>query len=178
MAGGGAHGERAQKRGTFKYFLPRNPNPPEIPNSRRWSAYNRQPQTVKRKPQLLTTGGGASGSRARKRGGFKFFLPRNPNPSETPNPRRWSAHDCQPQTTKRKPQPPAAGGGAHGSRARERSSGAACGGGGRGQPPARCPGTSLGFLTPMAQGRSTKIISMIEWIGTSELSIKNFLSTS
>jgi len=30
----------------------------------------------------------------------------------------------------------------------------------------------------MAQGRSTKIISMIEWIRTSRLSIKNSLSLS
>jgi len=30
--------------------------------------------------------------------------------------------------------------------------------------------------TPMAQGRSTKIISMIKWIRTSRLSIKNSLS--
>ena len=30
--------------------------------------------------------------------------------------------------------------------------------------------------TPMAQGRSTKIISMIKWIWTSRLSIKNSLS--
>jgi len=35
----------------------------------------------------------------------------------------------------------------------------------------------LGFIqTPMAQGRSTKIISMIKWIWTSRLSIKNSLS--
>ena len=30
-----------------------------------------------------------------------------------------------------------------------------------------------GVQTPMAQGRSTKIISMIQWIRTSRLSIKN-----
>jgi len=33
-----------------------------------------------------------------------------------------------------------------------------------------------GIQTPMAQGRSTKIISMIKWIRTSRLSIKNPLS--
>ena len=33
-----------------------------------------------------------------------------------------------------------------------------------------------GIETPMAQGRSTKIISMIEWIRTSRLSIKNSLT--
>ena len=33
-----------------------------------------------------------------------------------------------------------------------------------------------GIQTPMAQGRSTKIISMIKWIRTSRLSIKNSLS--
>jgi hypothetical protein len=31
----------------------------------------------------------------------------------------------------------------------------------------------LGVQTPMAQGRSTKIISMIQWIRTRRLSIKN-----
>ena len=35
-----------------------------------------------------------------------------------------------------------------------------------------------GIQTPMAQGRSTKIISMIEWIRTSRLSIKHSLSPS
>ena len=35
-----------------------------------------------------------------------------------------------------------------------------------------------GIQTPMAQGRSTKIISMITWIRTSRLSIKNSLSLS
>ena len=34
----------------------------------------------------------------------------------------------------------------------------------------------MGIQTPMAQGRSTKIISMIKWIRTSRLSIKNSLS--
>ena len=33
-----------------------------------------------------------------------------------------------------------------------------------------------GIQTPMAQGRSTKIISMIKWIRTSRLSIKNSFS--
>jgi len=33
-----------------------------------------------------------------------------------------------------------------------------------------------GIQTPMAQGRSTKIVSMIKWIRTSRLSIKNSLS--
>ena len=33
-----------------------------------------------------------------------------------------------------------------------------------------------GIQTPMAQGRSTKIISMIKWIWTIRLSIKNYLS--
>ena len=33
-----------------------------------------------------------------------------------------------------------------------------------------------GIQTPRAQGRSTKIISMIKWIRTSRLSIKNSLS--
>ena len=33
-----------------------------------------------------------------------------------------------------------------------------------------------GIQTPMAQGLSTKIISMIKWIRTSRLSIKNSLS--
>jgi len=33
-----------------------------------------------------------------------------------------------------------------------------------------------GIQTPMAQGRSTKVISMIWWIGTNRLSIKNSLS--
>ena len=33
-----------------------------------------------------------------------------------------------------------------------------------------------GIQIPMAQGRSTKIISMIKWIRTSRLSIKNSLS--
>jgi len=31
-------------------------------------------------------------------------------------------------------------------------------------------------MTPIAQGRSTKIISMIQWIRTSRLSINNSLS--
>ena len=35
-----------------------------------------------------------------------------------------------------------------------------------------------GIQTPMAQGRSTKIISMIRWIRTSRLSMKNSLSPS
>jgi len=35
-----------------------------------------------------------------------------------------------------------------------------------------------GIQIPMAQGRSTKIISMIQWIRTSRLSIKNSLSLS
>jgi len=40
----------------------------------------------------------------------------------------------------------------------------------------------LGYLekgnqTPMAQGRSTEIISMIKWIRTSRLSMKNSLSS-
>ena len=34
------------------------------------------------------------------------------------------------------------------------------------------------FKTPMAQGRSTKIITMIKWIRTIRLSIKNSLSLS
>jgi len=34
-----------------------------------------------------------------------------------------------------------------------------------------------GIQTPMAQDRSTKIISMIKWIRTSRLSMKNSLST-
>jgi len=34
----------------------------------------------------------------------------------------------------------------------------------------------MGIQTPMAQGRSTKIISIIKWIRTSRLSIKNSLS--
>ena len=38
----------------------------------------------------------------------------------------------------------------------------------------RFPGKEI--QTPMAQGRSTKIISMIKWIQTSKLSIKNSLS--
>ena len=38
----------------------------------------------------------------------------------------------------------------------------------------RLPGK--GIQTPMAQGRSTKIISMIKWIRTSRLSTKNSLS--
>ena len=33
-----------------------------------------------------------------------------------------------------------------------------------------------GIQTPKAQGPSTKVISMIEWIQTSRLSIKNFFS--
>jgi len=33
-----------------------------------------------------------------------------------------------------------------------------------------------GIETPMAQGRSSKIISMVQWIRTSRLSIKNSLS--
>jgi len=33
-----------------------------------------------------------------------------------------------------------------------------------------------GIQTPMAQGRSTKIISMFKWIQTSRLSIKNSLA--
>jgi len=33
-----------------------------------------------------------------------------------------------------------------------------------------------GIQTPMAQGRSTKIIEMIKWIRTRRLSIKNTLS--
>jgi hypothetical protein len=33
-----------------------------------------------------------------------------------------------------------------------------------------------GIQTPMAQGRSTKIISIIQWIRTSRLSIKKSLS--
>ena len=36
--------------------------------------------------------------------------------------------------------------------------------------------TDEGVQTPMAQGRSTKIISMIKWIRTSKLSIKISLS--
>ena len=35
-----------------------------------------------------------------------------------------------------------------------------------------------GIQTPMAQGRSTKIITMIKWIRTIRLSIKNSLSHS
>ena len=38
-----------------------------------------------------------------------------------------------------------------------------------------CPAAKE-FQTPMAQGRSTKIMSMIKWIWTSRLSIKNPLS--
>ena len=34
-----------------------------------------------------------------------------------------------------------------------------------------------GIQIPMAQGRSTKIISMIQWIRSSRLSIKNSLSS-
>ena len=34
----------------------------------------------------------------------------------------------------------------------------------------------MGIQAPMAQGRSTKIITMIEWIQTRKLSIKNSLS--
>jgi hypothetical protein len=34
-----------------------------------------------------------------------------------------------------------------------------------------------GIQTPMSQGRSTQIISMIKWIRTRRLSIKNFLSS-
>ena len=34
----------------------------------------------------------------------------------------------------------------------------------------------MGTQTPMAQGRSSKIISMIKWIRTSRLSVKNCLS--
>jgi len=33
-----------------------------------------------------------------------------------------------------------------------------------------------GVQTPMAQGRCTRIMSIIEWIRTSKLSIKNFVS--
>ena len=33
-----------------------------------------------------------------------------------------------------------------------------------------------GIQNPVAQGRSTKVISMIEWIRTSRLSMKNYLS--
>ena len=33
-----------------------------------------------------------------------------------------------------------------------------------------------GIQTPMAQGRSTKIISMIKWVRSSRLSVKNSLS--
>jgi hypothetical protein len=32
-----------------------------------------------------------------------------------------------------------------------------------------------GIETPMAQGRSTKVILMIKWIRTRRLSVKNFL---
>ena len=35
-----------------------------------------------------------------------------------------------------------------------------------------------GMQIPMAQGRSTRIISMMKWIRTSRLSIKNSLSHS
>ena len=34
-------------------------------------------------------------------------------------------------------------------------------------------GLEKGVQTPMAQGRSTKIISMIKWIGTNRLSMNN-----
>ena len=39
----------------------------------------------------------------------------------------------------------------------------------------QCMGVEHGIQTSMAQGRSTKIISMIKWIRTSRLSIKNSL---
>ena len=35
----------------------------------------------------------------------------------------------------------------------------------------------MGIQTPMAQGRSTKILSMIKWIQTGRLAIKNSLSS-
>ena len=35
-----------------------------------------------------------------------------------------------------------------------------------------------GIQTPMAQGQSTKIISMIKWIRTSRLSMKNSVSVN
>ena len=40
------------------------------------------------------------------------------------------------------------------------------------------PQVEKGIQTPMAQGRSTEIISMIQWIRTSRLSIKHSLSPS